>query len=118
MRFRLRTLMILMAVFSIWLGLRVNAARRQSKAVREISEQPFSLVVYDFNYQTHPDFAYGTPRRGDLASWVPEFVLDRTGLDLFHDVKRVEINCRRLTPKDSSVRSRLEAQLEALPGLR
>ena len=118
MRYRLRTLMIAMAVFSIWLGLRVNAAKRQSKAVREIAEQPLSHVVYDFEYQIHPDFAYVIPRRSDLASWVPSFILDRTGLDLFHDVKRVEIDCRRQTPDDSSVRTRLEAQLAALPGLR
>ena len=118
MRFRLRTLMLLMAVLSIWLGIRVNAARRQSKAVREIAGQPLSHVVYDFEYQPHTDFAYATPRRSDLASWVPKFILDRTGLDLFHDVKRAEIDCRRQAPDDLSVRSRLEAQLAALPGLR
>lgn len=80
LRFSIRTLLILVTLCGVWLGLKVNAARRQQQAVAEIQKLG-GWVRYDFECDRQ------TGRRLPGAkSWVPKAILDRTGLDLFHDV--------------------------------
>jgi hypothetical protein len=84
LRFSLRTLLIALTVFGVWLGLRVNAARRQQQAVEAVA-QLGGWVRYDF------EAVDGKHNRVPGAtSWVPAWLLERTGPDLFHDV--VEVN--------------------------
>lgn len=77
LRFSLRTLLIAVTIFGIWLGLRVNAARRQAQAVAEIRKQQGGSVGYDFELKEYPAKA---------KSWVPSWIIVRTGPDIFHDV--------------------------------
>src|SRR3954468_2336054 len=78
LRFSLRTLLILITAISIWLGLRVNAARRQARAVAEIKSRPVASVRYDFETKA---------KAGEKpTSWMPQWILARTGPDLFHNV--------------------------------
>jgi len=83
MRYRLRTLLIVVSLVGILLGLRVNAARKQARAVASL-ERLQVHVVYDFEADGKGD------RKGGGESWMPRWVLARTGLDLFHDVVAVE----------------------------
>jgi hypothetical protein len=78
LRFSLRTLLIAITLFGIWLGLRVNAARRQAQAVAEIRKQRSGSVYYDFELQAN--------NPAEAKSWVPSWIIARTGPDLFHNV--------------------------------
>ncbi|MHC4398485.1 MAG: leucine-rich repeat domain-containing protein [Planctomycetota bacterium] len=53
-QFRLRTLLILMAVFAVWLGLTADRARRQKRAVEAISEMGGEFC-YDYQAQPQAD---------------------------------------------------------------
>jgi len=77
-RFSLRTLLVAVALFGVWLGLRVNAARRQAQAVVEIRNQRGGSVYYDFESKAE--------NPADAKSWVPSWIISRTGPDLFHSV--------------------------------
>ena len=52
-RFSLRTLLLLIAVLCVWLGIQVNAARRQREAVAAIQSAGGS-VVYDYEIVPRP----------------------------------------------------------------
>jgi hypothetical protein len=54
-RFSLRMLLAAIALISVWLGMKVNDARRQKEAVRAIPKQQGS-VWYDWEMVDDPDF--------------------------------------------------------------
>jgi hypothetical protein len=89
LRFRLRTLLVLLTLASIWLAMHVNAARRQQKAVAAIREYG-GWMRYDFQFPSgefsHQDFDQ------KAGSPVPAWLLQRFGIDMFHDVVQVSLN--------------------------
>jgi len=80
----LRTFLVLVTIFSVWLGLHVRSARRQQAAVAAIEEMG-GHVVYDFE---ETKLGYGSRKR---VSSVPQWLLNRTEKDYFHNVVGVEI---------------------------
>lgn len=83
LRFRLSTLLLAVTLIGVWLGVRVNVARRQQRGVPEIQKLG-GWVRYDFELN-----AARKPIPG-ARSWVPQRIIAATGQDLFHDV--VEVN--------------------------
>jgi hypothetical protein len=82
--FSLRTLLLGLTIFAIWLGWWVNSARQQRQAAAAI-RQLGGGVYYDF--QVDKD---GTPVP-DAVSWVPSAVIRILGEDLFHNVVLVNM---------------------------
>src|SRR5689334_19583107 len=60
LRFSLRTLLLLIAVLCVWLGIQVNAARRQREAVTAILKAG-GTVYYDYQFVPLPR-PLGSPR--------------------------------------------------------
>lgn len=84
LRFSLRTLLIAISICGILLGIRVNAARRQSQAVAELLKMGCE-VGYDFDTDAN---GYGIPL---ARSYVPDWIISQTGPDLFHNVVYVNL---------------------------
>jgi hypothetical protein len=82
LRFSLRTLLLVVTIAAIFLSMRVNQAEKQRNAIVSV-KQLGGWVHYGF------EFRDGTFQAGS-RSWVPRWILDRTGIDLFHNV--VEVN--------------------------
>lgn len=64
-------------------GVGYQRAERQRQAVRNI-ELLGGSVSYDYQIE-------GDGMRGNASSWVPPFILQRTGVDLFHSVVEVSL---------------------------
>jgi hypothetical protein len=84
LRFSLRTLLMVVTILGIWLGLRVNASRRQSQAVAELLNMGCD-VKYDFEATSNGESIVGA------VSPVPKWIISRTGPDLFHDISYVNL---------------------------
>lgn len=87
LRFSIRTLLLLLTAFSVWLGLNVRSAREQEKAVRQIREYG-GWVRYDFQF-SQGGYAYEN-FDPNAKTWVPNWLLEQVGIDFFHSV--VEVN--------------------------
>ena len=112
--FSIRTLLLVMTVFGIWLGLRVEAARRQKRAVEEITKLG-GWVRYDYQFDSDGE------ELPEGQSWVPEWILKRTGEDLFHHVVEVNMVYHEEAGRRSDNTNETDAikhQLPALPRLR
>ena len=89
LRFRLRTLLIAFTIVSIWLALHVTSTRRQQDAVNAIREYG-GWVRYDFQY---PSGQFSSNDFDSKAkSWVPQWALNRLGVDFFHGITFVSLN--------------------------
>jgi len=88
-RFRLRTLLLVVTVLSFWLAFHVRSAERQQKSIAAIREYG-GWIRYDFQFSSGE---YG-PRKFDAKarSPIPKWLLDRLGIDFFHDVVQVNLN--------------------------
>jgi hypothetical protein len=88
-RFRLRTLLVLVALLSVWLTWHVRATRSQKEAAQAIQEYG-GWIRYDFQFPkgiyAHQDFA------SKAKSRVPEWLLAQLGHDFFHNVVQVNLN--------------------------
>jgi hypothetical protein len=85
-QFSLRGLLLLIAICSIWLGMAFHRARQQARAVAAIKAGG-GTVSYD--YQQGADLYSADPA---AESNVPGWLLDRLGVDFFHDVMGVSVN--------------------------
>jgi len=125
-RYSLRTLLIALTIFGVWLGLRVNSARRQAQAVAQIRQRRGGSVQYDFELT-----ADSRANAKSAKSWVPAWIIARTGPDLFHSVLSVRMDHfdgrpQRLVdndleagePQDRTRVTALRRHLAALPRLR
>lgn len=97
LRFTLRTLLLVITALCIWLGIHTQRARRQKGVVMEIQKN-IGSVTYDFEYDPKG-------RSGNGESWVPPWLRDRLGIDLFHTIKQVHTRERTLLPKIASLSS-------------
>src|SRR3954466_8964893 len=82
-RYRLRTLLIVVTLFGIWLGFIVNSAQRQGRAVKTLNSLGI-CALYDFQVDADGN------RIAVQTSPIPKWILDCTGPDLFHNVVVVQ----------------------------
>ena len=85
-RFRLHTLLAVMTLLAIWLALHTRSAQQQSQAVRTLLEHGAN-VHYDYQYQP-PNYSPET-LDPEALSWVPPWLLETLGVDMFHRVVNV-----------------------------
>src|SRR5215510_14615868 len=88
-RFSLRTLMILIAALAVWLGVRVERARKQALAVGAIQASG-GLVLYEFEYAGTAPFSPRFGHRTAGGNWAPpeaKCLIDLLGVDFFHCVE-------------------------------
>lgn len=98
-RYSLRTLLFIFTALCIWLGLHVEAARKQREAVAAILAVDGGEVWYDFQQPAYP--------LGEKPE--PHFAAKLFGLDLFYNVTGVSVS-------DDS--ARLILHIVKLPSLR
>jgi hypothetical protein len=108
LQFSLRTFLLAVAIFAVWLGLHVRSARRQQAAVEAILQDE-GRVTYDFEANA-TECGYPPP----AESPVPRWLLSRLGLDFFHPVDSVDL----LLSTSDEARERTLRHLHALSKLR
>ena len=97
LRFSLRSLLIVVTVFAIYLGIRTENARRQQNAVAEL-RQLGSPVAYDFTYEWtadgHPKIRPGPDGSFNTLpqSNIPQWLIEKLGVDFFHSVVYVRVH--------------------------
>ena len=114
-QFSLRSFLLLLTIFGVWLGLHVRSAKRQADAVAAIKAHG-GWVYYDFQY----DLATGGVDQ-NAESWVPAWLPSRLGDDLFHDVEAISLVYNDDTGKrldHAKVTASALPHLEALPDLK
>lgn len=119
-RFSLRTLLLLMLVFGIWLGWQLDRAKKQKLAVQAIKDAG-GWVKYDFQFRGMPTLGAMSNFNPNASSPVPQVLLDQLGYDFFHDVVNVNLVYNDDGPKriDNESRTTEWAEhLERLPSLR
>lgn len=88
-RFRLRTLLIVVTVLSVLVAVHVHNTRRQRQAVAAINDYG-GWVRYDYQF---PSGNYGyADYDGKAESGVPRWLLEIFGIDFFHRVVQVNLN--------------------------
>lgn len=65
LRFRLRTFLVVVTIFCVWLGWHIHGTRRQREAVAAIREQGGTVT---YSYQMHAANTWSTPDRGRQVS--------------------------------------------------
>ncbi len=87
LQFSLRTMMLVVTVFCVWLGITAKRARDQKQTVEAIQDLG-GTVFYDFHYYEHEsDGQTAIDSSRDPSS--PRWLRDWLGLDLFHRVRYV-----------------------------
>jgi Leucine Rich repeat len=105
LRFSLRSLLILVTILCVWLGVKVNQARRQKEAVDALSKVGAAIRYEHQLSDTHPrDFAV------EKELDVPRWLRDLAGDDFFQTVVAVQAT-RPVTDNDF-------IHLAALPRIR
>src|SRR5262245_39529566 len=87
LRISLRTLLILVTAFCVWLGIKVNHARRQQAAVQKVEELG-GLVYYDYECRDVPGEDLGSVDPSAQLR-APQWLLNRLGQDYFATVVKV-----------------------------
>ncbi len=108
-RFRLRSILILVTIFCVWLGWHIHGTRRQREIVRLVRECQ-GLVCYDYERRGNQ---YDPAQR----SWVPDGALRFFGPDFFHSVVEVDFVMRPMDDPEP-LNPHIEPALNALSGLR
>jgi hypothetical protein len=119
LQFSLRTLFVLMTLFAIWFGWKMNEAREQAKAVAWVQEMG-GTVRYEYEFDEDGQFIE------DAEPPCPKWLLDIIGIDFMSDVGRVDIKgTEDLTPLASFTELRglvltesLASDLTPLTGLK
>ncbi len=101
-RFSLRTFLVVVTIFCVWLGWHIHGTRRQREAVRVIGSYG-GHCVYDYE----GDF--------NRQSWVPGPVLELLGRDFFHSVVRVHCTLHESVERRRDILSPLTAEIARLP---
>jgi hypothetical protein len=112
-RFRLRTLLLAVTVVSVLLGLHVHSTERQRRSVLAI-QQYGGWVRYGFQF---PTGKYSSRDFDPKAcSIIPQWLLDRLGVDFFHDVVQVSLNYTEDTGKREENHNKSDDALQYLEG--
>jgi hypothetical protein len=115
LQFSLRTFLVLLTVFGVWLGLHVRSARKQKESVEAIRR--FGGWYY-YDFQKY-DLKTG---KVDLQArpWAPAWLLAYLGEDFFHDVVMVNMVYNDDTGKrldNNRVTDEVLPYLEGVPDL-
>jgi Leucine-rich repeat (LRR) protein len=89
LQFSLRTLLIVLTLFGIWLGVRINLARKQRETVQTILATKGDVKYRDLEY---PSIQSREPRK---LSWLET----QLGLDFFYDIDEVGLRGDSATDK-------------------
>jgi hypothetical protein len=80
-RYSLRTFLVLVTLFCVWLGIVANRAHVQKSAVEKLTQKGMK-IGYDYQLSDdHPAW------KDDPESHVPTWLLNLTGTDFFHTAK-------------------------------
>src|SRR5215471_19817094 len=100
LRYSLRTLLLLMTILCIWLGLQVNAARRQREAVAAILKAGGD-IAFDYQLIRQPD---GTltknPKPQEASPNAPRWLREYLGDEYFRRVEWVNVSKKTLSESD------------------
>lgn len=88
LRFNLRTFLIAITAFGIWLGLHVHRSRLQEQAVRQIRTHG-GWVAYDYQLPNGENFDPNS------VSPVPAWLRQWLGYDFFHSVAEISFHIQR-----------------------
>src|SRR5262245_27543001 len=113
-RFRLRTLLVVVTLVSIWLGYHVHRTNVQKQSVAAI-RQYGGWVRYDFQFPSG-DYSY-SGFDAKARSIVPLWLIDRLGIDFFHDVVQVNLNYSDDSGKREDNKNGSDQALQYLDGL-
>jgi hypothetical protein len=115
-RFSLRSILIvvaIMAIFFAYLSVQIKRAKEQKAGVEAI-QRLGGWVHYDFDYD-------GTQRIKNAKSWVPDWILKRVGIDLFHNVVEINMFYNDDGPKrlnNENVTDEIKNHLDKFPNLK
>ena len=87
-RFSLKTFVVLLTVFCVWLGLMVHRVNKQKEAVQWVKGHG-GQVLYDFQSDHHITLL---DLADDTAPPVPDWLRELIGIDYFTDVVFVDLN--------------------------
>jgi hypothetical protein len=87
LRFSLRTLLVLVTVFGVWLGVKVDQARRQKRAVENLSALG---ARFWFEHQRTSDGGFD----GRIELHVPAWARELCGDDFFQNVRGIYVRRR------------------------
>jgi hypothetical protein len=87
-RFSLITLLLTITLLSIWLGSWTESARRQRNAKNALEELGAN-VRYDYELEPATDYGIYQLKQGEPESHVSSWLVDRLGVDFFHEAKQV-----------------------------
>lgn len=112
-RFRLRTLLLVFTAVSIWLGFHVQSTRLQRQSAAAIAEYG-GWLRYDFQFPAGDYSHKGFDPKA--RSRVPNWLLERLGVDFFHDVVQVSLNYSEDSGKREENKNPSDEALQYLRG--
>jgi hypothetical protein len=98
LRFSLRTFFVLLTIFGVWLGIKINAARRQHEAVEAVRKMGGG-VGYDYQIATPVSFSNGLEFDENKPPPAPKWLRDLLGVDFFSTVVGVEFQNAAINDK-------------------
>src|SRR5262245_18603147 len=101
LRFSLRTLLVAMTILCVWLGLKVNAARRQREAVAAIAKSG-AIIRYDYEMISVPGSPNTLGYNPNAAPPGPAWLRGFLGEDFFCDVIGIFFPGSTITESDLS----------------
>ena len=113
LRFSLRTLLVVMTVLCVWLGFKVNAARRQKEAVEALLESGNFEVYYDYQCSPVPGQPGDYNIDGEALPHGPAWLRKLLGDDFFCNVVGLQY-----LRQPRGVAESCFAQIARLPDLR
>ena len=88
-RYRLRTLLLLMVVLGVFLFPEIRRQLRQRTAYRNLKKVEFTAIFYDYEVSNDPDWATHLPV---VRSRIASIILDWFGSDLFNPVVKLSLS--------------------------
>lgn len=92
LRYSLRTFLLLLTVFAVWLGLLVNRVNKQRETVNWVKEMG-GTVYYDFQWDLEEPYSMPFPGKPPGPDWLRELI----GVDYFADVLIVVLDDTRVS---------------------
>jgi hypothetical protein len=99
LRFSLRTLLVAVTIFCVWLGLKVNAARRQREAVAAM-ERAGATVIFDYQLMPVVNAAGRMAIDANSIPPGPAWLRNLFGDDFFRTVMCVRLDNRHIADSD------------------
>ena len=94
-RFSLRTMLLVVVVFAVWLGVQTNRARRQREAVAAILQLK-GTVIYDYQQVSPSRLLFNSKAQPRAPAWLRQLVGD----EYFQEVAVVHFGYPEVTDAD------------------